>query len=316
MNKTTTIDCEYLNQQFAGAFLLSSKENALFIENNTAKNTNKLLNALHADGKRPEDVKYAIITHVHLDHAAGSSALLKACSNATLLCHPRALKHILDPKKLVAGAKAVYGDETFQQLYGEIDAIPESRARAVQDEETLEIDASIKLRFLHTRGHANHHMCILEEYSESVFTGDTFGLCYPALQTSGLYIFPSSSPTDFDPIAAMESLHRILKTRAKTAYLTHFGAITGLSSAAAMLQMFLEKYQSILESAVTSSDADHELTAICQREVLKVHLKHCESNKITFDQTQWKLMEIDLKLNGAGIAVAAMRRRHESDSKN
>ena len=43
-----------------------------------------------------------------------------------------------------------------------------------------------RLRFLHTAGHANHHVCIHDSATNGVFTGDSFGIAYPRLQTRGL----------------------------------------------------------------------------------------------------------------------------------
>src|SRR5262249_54286000 len=150
------------------------------------------------EGLGPEAVDYLIVTHVHLDHAGGSSLLMRECPNARLLAHPRAIPHLVDPSKLVASARQGYGDAEFEKLYGRIDPIEAGRVRAMDDGSRLGW-AGAELEFLHTRGHANHHFCILLSESgkpRSIFTGDSFGLAYPELQQSGLFIFPSTSPTD------------------------------------------------------------------------------------------------------------------------
>jgi glyoxylase-like metal-dependent hydrolase (beta-lactamase superfamily II) len=150
-----TIDCDYIRPNFAAAYLLREGNRAAFIDNNTAHSVPLLLKALENSGLTPEQVDYVIITHVHLDHAGGSSALMKACPNAKLLAHPRAVPHVVDPRRLIAGARAVYGDETFEKLYGVIEPIAAERVRAVNDGEAIIWGAKM-LRFFHTRGHANH----------------------------------------------------------------------------------------------------------------------------------------------------------------
>ena len=45
---------------------------------------------------------------------------------------------------------------------------------------------------------------------ETVYTGDTFGLVYPALQTRGRFALPSTSPTDFDAAEARKSIDKVL----------------------------------------------------------------------------------------------------------
>ncbi|MEZ4384491.1 MAG: MBL fold metallo-hydrolase, partial [Nannocystaceae bacterium] len=124
MADVRTIDTLYLgNPRFAACFLLTEGERAAFVETNTNFAVPRLLEALRASGRRPEDVDYVIVTHVHLDHAGGASKLMAACPNATLLAHPRAAPHLIDPSKLVASARQVYGAERFAALYGEIEAI-------------------------------------------------------------------------------------------------------------------------------------------------------------------------------------------------
>ena len=115
-----TIDCDYVLPQVACAYLRIQGDEAAFIETNTTHAVPKLLSTLAAEGMKPEQVRYVIITHVHLDHAGGTSALLAACPNATVLAHPRAARHLVDPEKLVASARAVYGEAKFDALYGKI----------------------------------------------------------------------------------------------------------------------------------------------------------------------------------------------------
>ena len=86
---------------------------------------------------RDQDVVPLRDNFFYWDHAGGSSALMKACPNATLLAHPRAVNHVVDPSRLVTSAKAVYGAEAFEKLYGRIEPIPAVRVRAVQDGEII-----------------------------------------------------------------------------------------------------------------------------------------------------------------------------------
>ena len=214
MSDIRTIDCDYMRREgFAAAYLMREGERAAFVETNTNHALPKLLSALEAEGLDPEAVEYVIITHVHLDHAGGASALMQACPNATLLAHPRAAPHVIDPAKLVKSAKAVYGEREFSEMYGDIRPVPEARVRSMADGETLAFGERT-LTFLHTRGHANHHFCVLDTGSNGIFTGDSFGLVYPGLQQGGLFAIPSTSPTDFDAAAAKQSLDRILDTGA------------------------------------------------------------------------------------------------------
>lgn len=304
-----TIDCEYLQPRFAAAYLLVEEGRAAFIENNTAHSVPLLLDALRGAGLTPRQVEYLIVTHVHLDHAGGSSVLMRACPDATLLAHPRAVPHLIDPTKLVASARKVYGDDVFQRLYGEVAPIEERRVRAMGDGETLRFGTR-QLRFIHTRGHANHHFCVYDDKSEGIFTGDAFGLAYPDLQSRGLFIFPSTSPTDFIPSEAKQSIRRILDTGARRAYLTHFGEVTALEEAARQLDDHLDFSEKLLNEAVASGEEERELEAVCE-ERLRDHFDEVLRRRgiSSSDPRVWSLLRLDLELNAQGIAHAAGKLR-------
>ena len=133
-----TIDCDLL-PRFTAAYLRIAGDECAFIEAHTSHALPKLLAALAAAGKKPEQVRYLVVTHAHLDHAAGASAVLAACPNATLVAHPRAAKNLVDPARLIAGATQVYGAERFAKLYGTIDPIPRERVKTLADGESVEL---------------------------------------------------------------------------------------------------------------------------------------------------------------------------------
>ena len=93
--RLVTIDCDYVAPQLASAYLRVQGDEAAFVETNTALAVPKLLDALAREGLRPEQVRWVIVTHVHLDHAGGASALERACPNEKLLAHPRAARHLI-----------------------------------------------------------------------------------------------------------------------------------------------------------------------------------------------------------------------------
>lgn len=303
-----TIDCQYFRPQFAAAFLITQSKRGIFVENNTTHSIPLLLKALQEAQVEREAVDFLMVTHVHLDHAGGSSSLIQACPNAVLLAHPKAATHLIDPTKLVKSAKQVYGEQVFEQLYGTIEPIPASRVRVMQDNERLSWQGR-EFTFFYTRGHANHHFCIYDSESEGVFTGDTFGLAYPALQKHGLFIFPSTSPTDFDPNLARESIQKILSFQPKRVFLTHFGEVTEVQKAADQLLFHINFSEKLLNSAVTSTFTDLELDAYCEKELQSHFKKAMDAKGLGSDSQAWELVQTDLKLNAAGIAHVARKKR-------
>src|SRR5690606_20245617 len=144
-----------------------------------------VMEALQARGLAAEDVAYVCVTHVHLDHAGGAGALMHRLPCARLVVHPRGARHMADPSRLVASARAVYGEVEFARIYGDIRAVDAARIVEAPDGLVLELN-SRPLRFLDTPGHARHHYCIFDEVSRSFFTGDTFGLSYREFDVDGM----------------------------------------------------------------------------------------------------------------------------------
>ena len=73
---------------------------------------------------------------------------------------------------------------------------------------------------------SKHTKPIWDKQTGTMFTGDTFGISYRDLDKDGeVYIFPSTSPVQFDPKALVESINKIMEYNPHRVCLTHFSAI-------------------------------------------------------------------------------------------
>jgi glyoxylase-like metal-dependent hydrolase (beta-lactamase superfamily II) len=219
------IDAEYLYPGVVAVYLLQQDDQLAIIETGTANSAASILAVIENRGFSTDNVSYIIPTHVHLDHAGGAGELMPHCKNAQLVIHPYGARHMIDPSKLIAGTIAVYGEEKFRELYGELKPIDASRVIEAPDNFELMLGQR-RLRFLDTPGHARHHFCVYDKASQGIFAGDTFGLSYPNLITeAGPFIFPTTTPIQFDPPALLQSIDRLMALQPKQIYLTHFGSI-------------------------------------------------------------------------------------------
>ena len=146
-----------------GTYVIDEEELTL-IETGPSPSIKHVKQGLVSLGYSLEDVKYIIVTHVHLDHAGGAGLLLTECPNAQVVVHPRGIRHLEDPSKLIAGAKTVYG-ESFSDLFDPIIPIPEDRLVEKGEGDTLTIGENCTLEFLDTPGHAKHHLSIYDPVS-------------------------------------------------------------------------------------------------------------------------------------------------------
>jgi glyoxylase-like metal-dependent hydrolase (beta-lactamase superfamily II) len=165
------------------------------------------------------------LTHVHLDHAGGAGQLMRQLPRATAVIHPRGAPHMIDPAKLIAGSRAVYGDEAYARLYGEIVPLDRERIVIAQDGQRFELGDRM-FECVHTPGHALHHQAIVDHGAVSIFTGDTFGISYREFDTAkGPWIMPTTTPTQFDPAQLKASIVRLMQFRPRRLYLTHYSEV-------------------------------------------------------------------------------------------
>ena len=175
------VDALYVKPDVASIYLLREGDEVAIIETGTSHSLDNLLAVMAELGIDDNQVRYVIPTHVHLDHAGGASAMMSRFSQANLIIHPRGARHMIDPQVLIAGTVAVYGQEKFDRLYGNIEPISEDRI-IVADDLQRHLLGSRELLFIDTPGHAYHHFCIYDEASRGIFTGDTFGISYAPMK--------------------------------------------------------------------------------------------------------------------------------------
>lgn len=219
------VDTGYIGGDIASMYLLVQNAQVAIIETGTSNSVAAVEQALIAHNLDFDAVRFIIPTHVHLDHAAGAGVLMQKCPNANLVIHPRGARHMIDPSKLIAGTVAVYGQDKFDELYGQIIPIIEDKIIIAEDNFTLDLEGR-ELRFIDTPGHARHHFCIWDKMSQSMFTGDTFGISYREFDVADeIFIFPTTTPVQFDPEALIQSIDRIMSFNPNYICLTHFNAI-------------------------------------------------------------------------------------------
>lgn len=292
------IDSGYVRENLAACYLLEGESEVAFIEVGTNTSTARLLAVLERRGWRPEQVKYVIVTHVHLDHAGGAGSLMSQLPAATLLVHPYGARHMIDPAKLEAGSRAVYGDEAFDELYGRLVPVSEERTRVMQDGEMVELSGR-RLRFIDTPGHARHHFCVHDSLTNGWFSGDTFGLSYREFDTDqGAFMIPTTTPVQFDPDALKESIHRLLKTQPDYMYLTHFGRVENVQKLAGDMIDGIDALAGFGEQ-FDGDDARGEKIAAAITEWSLARLK---AHGVSLPEEQCRdLLQADIRLNAAGI---------------
>jgi glyoxylase-like metal-dependent hydrolase (beta-lactamase superfamily II) len=294
----------------AGAcYLIREGDAAAFVDTGTFHAVPGLLAVLEQQGIAPGQVQYVCPTHVHTDHGGGAGELMRHLSNATLIAHPRAAPHFIDPSKIREGAAAVYGEVRFKELFGEIVAIPAKRVQETPDGLRLSLNGR-ELIFMDTPGHARHHYCIWDEKSRGVFTGDTFGLSYREFDTAnGPYLMPTTTPVQFEPDAWYTTLDRLLGLEPRRMYLTHYGCVEEIGKLAADLRHGLAAY---VELARRHAD-DINRHEVLKQSLTALALRELRAHGCTLDEACClDILETDLELNTQGLEVWLDRQKTRS----
>ena len=167
------------------------------------------------DALGDEQPRAILLTHIHLDHAAATGALVRRWPQLEVYVHERGAPHLIDPSRLLASAERLYGAQ-MERLWGEIVPVPEANVRVLSGGETVR-----GMRVAYTPGHASHHVCYLHEDSGTAFVGDVAACRIPPSRL----IMPPTPPPDVDVEVWEGSLGIIESWQAERLALTHFGAV-------------------------------------------------------------------------------------------
>lgn len=303
----TAIDTLYVRPQLDAAHLIVHRGRGAFVDTGTTHSVPQLLAALTELGLTAADVDYVFLTHVHLDHAGGAGQLMRALPNARAVLHPRGAPHMIKPDALIAGSIAVYGEELYRRLYGEILPIAADRIVVTEDGQRLSL-AGREFEFLHTPGHAMHHHAIRDLATGCVFTGDTFGISYREFDVDGrAFVLPTTTPTQFDPQQLLASIARIAAGAPPALYLTHYSRVTDVARLAGELSERVRAFAAIAEANAAQADPLPRIRAAMRERLFTDLRAHgCRLGDAQLEQ----LLAGDLDLNSAGLVSWLQRRRH------
>jgi glyoxylase-like metal-dependent hydrolase (beta-lactamase superfamily II) len=172
-----------------------------------------LPNLLRAIGE--EQPRALLLTHIHLDHAAATGAMVRRWPDLQVYVHERGAPHMIDPTRLLASAGRLYGD-MLEYLWGEIVPVPAENVTALSGGESV-----LGMKVAYTPGHASHHVCYLHEDSGAAFVGDVAACLIPGTNL----VVPPTPPPDIDVELWEDSIGIVEGWAPERLGLTHWGAV-------------------------------------------------------------------------------------------
>lgn len=206
---------------------------------------------LNARGISWSDVRYLLLTHIHLDHAGATGTIVRAHPHIRVYVHERGAQHLVDPTRLLDSATRVYGDQ-MDRLWGEFAAVPVDRVTSLVGGERVEAAGRV-FEVAYTPGHASHHVSYFDSSSGVAFVGDTAGV-----RVDGGYVLPPTPPPDIDLEAWAVSIDRILAWSPSTLFLTHFGPTQDVRDHCASFADNLERGAARVRASLSEPGTDEE----------------------------------------------------------
>ncbi len=307
-NDIIAIDADYVKPLVDAIHLIIEGDTAAIIDTGVSHSAPAVMAALAAYGLAPEQVAYVILTHIHLDHAGGAGELMARLPKARLVVHPRGSQHMVDPSRLVAGTRAVYGEEQTERLYGTILPVPAERVLEAADEAVLRLGQR-ELLLLQTPGHALHHICIVDRKTGHIFTGDTFGLSYRQFDHQGRqFMFATTTPVHFDPVALHRSIDRLASFKPEAIYLTHYSQIRDIPRLTRDLKETIDAHVAIALAAPGSGQARIDAIKRSLSDWVCERARQQEWGLQGDAALDWLAMDIDLNAQGLEVWLARTRR--------
>src|ERR1700730_5544750 len=218
MDSITTLDNLWMGRpRSIAAGLLESDGHRAVIDPGPGSTLETLHQQLQARGVGVGDLDAILLTHIHLDHAGATGALVRENPRLAVYVHKNGAPHMADPSKLLAPAARLWGDD-LPRLFGETLPVPAENLRILEGGETLPLGVR-KLDVVYTPGHASHHVSYFDNTKGVVFVGDTAGVRID----NAPYILPATPPPDIDLSIWDKSMDTILARRPARLFLTHFG---------------------------------------------------------------------------------------------
>ena len=231
------------------------------VETGTAPSAAVVRAALATLGVGLGDLATVVVTHIHLDHAGGAGDIAAAYPSAEIVVHQRGARHLADPSRLMASARAVYGD-ALDRLFGSLAPVPADRIRALEDTGTVDLGGGRRLDSHYSPGHAKHHVGLIDSHSGDLYVGDAAGVYVP--ETGDLR--PATPPPDFDLDTALASLRTFEALRPSRLLFSHFGPVEAvketLDRSAEEIRIWVEQTREAHDAGL---DLDHAVAMVVER---------------------------------------------------
>jgi glyoxylase-like metal-dependent hydrolase (beta-lactamase superfamily II) len=255
MTSIATLDDNWIGHpRSIATALLESGGHRTIVDPGPGSTLATLRQQLGAHGLSVGDLDAILLTHIHMDHAGATGALVRENPRLAVYVHSKGAPHMIDPSKLMASALRLWPND-LERLFGPMLPVPAENLRILEGGETLSL-GSRKIEVVYTPGHASHHVSFFEDQEGVAFVGDTAGIRIEG----STYVMPATPPPDIDLGIWENSFAVILARKPSRLFLTHFGYSDKVAEHIALIREALHRWAAIAEKSIRGAASEAAAT--------------------------------------------------------
>jgi glyoxylase-like metal-dependent hydrolase (beta-lactamase superfamily II) len=237
MTGAQPIDLRHGAPGIIASYLLETEDGPAIFDCGPTSCVEHLKAGLAEHGLDLRDVRHLLLSHIHLDHAGAAGVLVREHPGLQVHLSEVGAPHLIDPTKLEASARRLYGD-AFDVLWGELAPVPAENVHVVGER-------VVGLECFPTPGHAWHHVSFLDS-DGTLYVGDAAGVRIG----SGSFVLPPCPPPELDLEAWERTLEEIERRTPERLALVHFGAFDDVQEHLADLRETLRRWAERVEDGM------------------------------------------------------------------
>jgi glyoxylase-like metal-dependent hydrolase (beta-lactamase superfamily II) len=236
------IDLRHLGRErVIASYLLDTDDGPALFDCGPSTTIGALKAGLGDRGLALKDVRHLLLSHIHLDHAGATGALVREHPTLQVHVSPIGAPHLVDPSRLEQSARRLYGD-SFDSLWGELAPVPEANVHPLEGQ-------VLGLESFPTPGHASHHVCYLDP-DGTLYAGDACGVRVQP----GRFVLPPTPPPEVDVEAWHGTLDEIERRTPERLALIHFGVADDVGRHLTELRLTLDDWAESVEGGATEEE--------------------------------------------------------------
>jgi len=237
---------------FLSAWLYKGERGNFLVDPGPAATIDHLVAEMRARGA--ETLDWILLTHIHLDHAGGVGHLTEYFPEARVICHEKAVEHLIDPARLQEGSLKVLGK--VAEAYGEIRPVPADRVLSAGS-----VDFEDEITVIPSPGHAAHHQCFV--YRDMLFCGELYGVFQQL--ADGFYLRPATPPR-FVADVFFSSMDSVRPYADRTLCFGHHGTYPDGAAVAETAEKQLSLWMEVIGSRPDGMEMQHVVAELKKKD--------------------------------------------------